>query len=83
MTALITGASSGIGEVFAGKLAARENRLRGLAASLPGHAEVLSADLASEASLATVEQAIQKRAGLELLANNAGFGTLGRFWEAT
>ena len=74
MTALITGASSGIGEVFAGKLAAREDRLRGLAASLPGHAEVLSADLASEAGMATVEQAIQ---------NCTGLGTLGRFWEAT
>jgi hypothetical protein len=43
-------------------------------ASRPGHAEVLSADLASEAGMATVEQAIQ---------NCTGLGTLGRFWEAT
>lgn len=89
--ALITGASSGIGAVFAQKLAARgydlillarrEDRLRQLAADLPVNVEVLAADLSNDEGIACAERAIRENSRLELLVNNAGFGTLGRFWE--
>jgi uncharacterized protein len=91
-TALITGASSGIGEVFARQLAERgydlilvarrEDRLRALAASLPAKAEILLADLSSGDGIAAVELTIRDRATLDLLINNAGFGVGGLFWEA-
>jgi short-subunit dehydrogenase len=90
--ALVTGASSGLGEVFARKLAARgydlilvarrEDRLRALASGLRAHVEILGADLATNDGLAGTEAAIRNCQRLELLVNNAGFGTLGRFWEA-
>lgn len=91
-TALITGASSGIGEVFARKLGARgyrlilvarrAERLRELAQSLPAECELLTADLVTGEGLAQAEKAVSACSDLELLINNAGFGTLGRFWEA-
>lgn len=90
--ALVTGASSGIGTVFARKLAARgydlilvarrEDRLRALAAELPTGVEIVSADLSQEEGVEAATHALTESAMLELLVNNAGFGTLGRFWEA-
>lgn len=94
--ALITGSSSGIGATFAAQLAARgydlvlvarrRDRLEELAAKLArSHgitAEILPADLTSDDGLAVVEQRIAAAENLELLVNNAGFGTSGRFANA-
>lgn len=89
-TALVTGASSGIGEAMARRLAAdrvqviavarREERLQALADELPpGTIEVLPADLVAERDLARVAERARE---VDLLVNNAGFGTSGRFADA-
>jgi short-subunit dehydrogenase len=88
--ALVTGASSGIGAVFARRLArdgfalilvARRHDLLEQLAREVGGAETLAADLTLEEDLARVEARIASALQLELLVNNAGFGTKGRFWE--
>jgi short-subunit dehydrogenase len=88
--ALITGASSGIGEVFARRLSAqgyflilvarRKERLEKLAAELC-NAEVLAADLTNEADLHLVECRIAAEPRLEFLVNNAGFNIHGVFFQ--
>jgi short-subunit dehydrogenase len=87
-TALITGASAGIGATFARRLARdgyrlilvarRRERLEALARELGG-ADVMAADLTRNDELKLVEERILAEPNLELLVNNAGFGVAGRF----
>jgi short-subunit dehydrogenase len=92
----ITGASSGIGAAFARRLAPehdllliarRKDKLDALADELSRtcgcQVETLGADLTSESDTETVAQRLASDSRLVLLINNAGFGTKGRFWEAT
>ena len=88
--ALVTGASSGIGEAFARALSARgyelvlvarrRERLERLASELSGKGHVVECDLTREA--ASLSDRVHEL-GLEvdLLVNNAGFGANGRFTE--
>ena len=96
MLAVITGASSGLGVAFARKLAARgydllliarrEDRLRSIAREIGEQyhvrAEIVAADLTDDAALTMVARRIRDAADLGLLVNNAGFGSLGYFFEA-
>lgn len=93
-TALITGASSGIGEAFAKALAEKgtdlvlvarsEDKLLALAKQLARlhscRVEVIAADLTRDGAAQHIRSAVDAL-GLEvdLLLNNAGFGTVGAF----
>ena len=84
--AVITGASSGIGAVYADRLARRghdllliarrHDRLQQLAAEIAGRTgrkvEVLAADLGAPADLARVERVLRDDPRITVLVNNAG-----------
>ncbi|MDI9916092.1 SDR family oxidoreductase [Rhodococcus sp. IEGM 1379] len=92
--ALITGPTSGLGAGFAKKyaslgydlvLVARDEvRLHDLASELSTmfstESEILVADLATEPGRDAVADRLAK--GVEVLVNNAGFGTSGEFWTS-
>src|SRR5256886_10063488 len=94
--ALVTGASSGIGAAFARALAARgddlvvvardETRLEELAETLEKEhgtaVEVLATDLTAKKGMAVVEARLESaEPPIDLLVNNAGMGTYGKFAE--
>ncbi|EJM58688.1 SDR family NAD(P)-dependent oxidoreductase [Pseudomonas sp. GM48] len=85
-TALVTGASSGIGAVYAKRLAARgfnlllvardQDRLETAATKLRAehgvHVEVLKADLTQSEDVLKLEQRLRSDSSISLLLNNAG-----------
>ncbi len=87
-TALITGASSGIGAIYADRLARRgydlilvarnHSRLEELAARLRDETgrrvEIVPADLNDSADLARIETVLRTHGTISMLVNNAGIG---------
>jgi uncharacterized protein len=92
-SALVTGASSGIGAVYADRLARRgydlilvarnRERLDALAKRVTratgGAAEVITADLNDKAGLSLIEGLLRTDPSITMLVNNAGVGALGSF----
>lgn len=89
-TALVTGASSGIGAIYADRLAKRgydlilvarnEERMKALASRLitvTGRSvKVVGADLNAKADLLKIEKILQEDQSISMLVNNAGIGSV-------
>ena len=96
-TALVTGASSGIGAVYADRLAARgydlilvarrADRLNALADKLSTtygrKVQVLAADLGKESDLVRVEDVLRRDASVRMLVNNAGIARFRPFVQSS
>src|SRR5664279_3581629 len=88
-TVLITGASSGIGAVYADRFAGRghdlilvarnKERIAAVAARIAARhgveARTIAADLTDRAGLADIEAVLESDASITYLVNNAGFGS--------
>src|SRR6201985_3179320 len=95
-TAFITGASTGIGAVYADRLARRgydlvivarnQDRLNTLARKLTTETgrsiEVVAADLTKAADVAMIERILREDASITMLVNNAGVGSVASILEA-
>jgi len=95
-TALVTGASGGIGAVYADRLARRgydlilvardqtamDTLAKKLTADTGVNIRVLVADLTIEADIQRVEKVLRDDQTISLLVNNAGAATLGAFHQA-
>jgi hypothetical protein len=95
-TALVTGASAGIGALYADRLAKRgynlilvarnRDRLDALAKRITDDTgrsvEVVAADLSHKADLARVETMLKTDASITLVVNNAGIGAPVPTWQA-
>ncbi|MDR3796643.1 MAG: SDR family NAD(P)-dependent oxidoreductase, partial [Terracidiphilus sp.] len=94
--ALITGASTGIGSVYAHRLAQRGYNLilvardrerltilaNDIAAKTDRNAEVLAADLTVKADLKRVEDRLRSDSEITALVNNAGFGGVAKLIDS-
>jgi short-subunit dehydrogenase len=92
-TAVITGASSGLGKAFAIRLAEqgynlvlvarRQAELEALAAQLPVDVKIVTADLTNTADLERVAHILATDTSISLLINNAGTTVLSTFTESS